>query len=190
MLANLYLNPLDHAVARRGWAMVRYADDFVVLCRTREEAEAVLAWLREWTTGAGLTLHPVKTRIVHVANEGFDFLGWHFRGDQKWPREKSVQKLRDKLRPLTRRTNGRSLGEIIAKANPTLRGWHGYFRASLPSALSDMDGWLRRRLRAMLRKREKRPGLGLSKADNVKWPNRWFAAQGLFSLKHGSCTYG
>ena len=190
MLANLYLNPLDHEMARRGWAMVRYADDFVVLCRTREEAETVLAWLREWTTGAGLTLHPTKTRIVHVASEGFDFLGWHFRGDKKWPRKKSVQKLRDKLRPLTRRTNGRSLGEIIAKANPILRGWHGYFRESLPSGLSDMDGWLRRRLRAMLRKREKRPGFGSNKADNTKWPNRWFAARGLFSLKHGSCAYG
>lgn len=190
MLANLYLNPLDHEMARRGWAMVRYADDFVVLCRTREEAEAVLAWLREWTTGAGLTLHPTKTRIVQVASEGFDFLGWHFRGDKKWPRKKSVQKLQDKLRPLTRRTNGRSLGEIIAKANPILRGWHGYFRESLPSGLSDMDGWLRRRLRAMLRKREKRPAFGLSKADHTKWPNRWFAAQGLFSLKHGSCAYG
>lgn len=190
MLANLYLNPLDHEMARRGWEMVRYADDFVVMCRTEEEAETVLAFLRDWTTGAGLTLHPTKTRIVHVDREGFDFLGWHFRGVRKWPRQKSVQKLRDKLRPLTRRTNGRSLREIIAKANPTLRGWHGYFRESLPSGLRDQDGWLRRRLRAMLRKREKRPGFGSTKDDNKRWPNRWFAAQGLFSLERGSCAYG
>lgn len=190
MLANLYLNPLDHEMARRGWEMVRYADDFVVMCRTEEEAETVLAFLRDWTTGAGLTLHPSKTRIVHVDREGFDFLGWHFRGVRKWPRQKSVQKLRDKLRPLTRRTNGRSLREIIAKANPTLRGWHGYFRESLPSGLRDQDGWLRRRLRAMLRKREKRPGFGSTKDDNKRWPNRWFAAQGLFSLERGSCAYG
>jgi RNA-directed DNA polymerase len=190
MLSNLYLNPLDHEMVRRGWAMVRYADDFVVLCQTREEAETVLAFLREWTTGAGLTLHPTKTRIVNVASEGFDFLGWHFRGDKKWPREKSVRKLQDKLRPLTRRTNGRSLGDIIARANPTLRGWHGYFRDSLPSGLSDLDGWLRRRLRAMLRKREKRPAYGRNATDHRRWPNRWFAAQGLFSLEHGSCAYG
>lgn len=189
-LANLYLNPLDHEMARRGWAMVRYADDFVVLCQTKEEAEAVLAFLREWTTGAGLTLHPTKTRIVNALTEGFDFLGWHFRGQKKWPRQKSVQKLQDKLRPLTRRTNGRSLCEIIAKANPILRGWHGYFRESLPSGLSGPDGWLRRRLRAMLRKREKRPAFGRSEADHRRWPNRWFAAQGLFSLEHGSCAYG
>jgi len=190
MLANLYLNPLDHEMVRRGWEMVRYADDFVVLCRTKEAADAVLAFLGDWTTAAGLTLHPTKTRIVNVTSEGFDFLGWHFRGNKKWPRKKSVQKLQDKLRPLTRRTNGRSLSDIIAKANPTLRGWHGYFRNSIPTRLNGLDGWLRRRLRAMLRKREKRPGYGRSAADSRRWPKRWFAAQGLFSLEHGSCTYG
>ena len=170
--------------------MVRYADDFVVLCRTKEEAETVLAFLREWTARAGLTLHPTKTRIVNAVHEGFDFLGWHFRGGKKWPRKKSLQKLQDKLRPLTRRTNGRSLSELIAKVNPILRGWHGYFRTSHRTGLSGPDGWLRRRLRALLRKREKRPGYGLSEADSRRWPNRWFAAQGLFSLERGSCAYG
>jgi RNA-directed DNA polymerase len=189
MLANLYLNPLDHAMDRRGWAMVRYADDLVVLGRSREEAEAVLNFLRDWTTGVGLTLHPTKTRIVNATDEGFDFLGWHFRGGKKWPRKKSLQKLQERLRPLTQRTHGRSLGEIIAQVNPILRGWHGYFRDSLRSGLSGPDGWLRRRLRALLRKREKRPGYGLSEADSRRWPNRWFAAQGLFSLEHGSCAY-
>jgi len=189
MLANLYLNPLDHEMDRRGWAMVRYADDLVVLCRSREEAGAVLNFLRDWTTGVGLTLHPTKTRIVNATDAGFDFLGWHFRGGKKWPRKKSLQKLQERLRPLTQRTHGRSLGEIIAQVNPILRGWHGYFRDSLRSGLSGPDGWLRRRLRALLRKREKRPGYGLSEADSRRWPNRWFAAQGLFSLEHGSCAY-
>ena len=132
-----------------------------------------------------------QTRIVEVAREGFDFLGWHFRGNnKKWPRKKSVQKLKDKLRPLTRRTNGRSLADIIATANPILRGWHGYFRDSVPSGLKDMDGWVRRRLRAMLRKREKRPAFGSNRNDHTRWPNRWFAARGLFSLELGSRTYG
>jgi RNA-directed DNA polymerase len=189
MLANLYLNPLDHEMGRRGWAMVRYADDLVVLCRSREEAETVLNYLRDWTTGAGLTLHPTKTRIVQATADGFDFLGWHFRGGQKWPRKKSLQKLQERLRPLTRRTPGQSLGALIAQVNPILRGWHGYFRDSLRSGLSGPDGWLRRRLRALLRKREKRPGYGLSEADSRRWPNRWFAAQGLWSLEHGSCAY-
>jgi RNA-directed DNA polymerase len=77
MLANLYLNPLDHQMVKKGWEMVRYADDLVVLCRTREEAEQVLADLRHWSEQAGLTLHPTKTRIVNAQSEGFDFLGWH-----------------------------------------------------------------------------------------------------------------
>jgi RNA-directed DNA polymerase len=190
LLANLYLNPLDHLMAEQGREMVRYADDLVVLCRTREEAEETLRQLRAWAEEAELTVHPTKTRIVNAQTEGFDFLGWHFRGGKKWPRKKSLKKLQDKLRPLTRRTNGRSLGEIITRANRILRGWHGYFRESCSSGLQGPDGWLRRRLRALLRKREKRPGYGLSKADSRKWPNRWFAAHGLFSLEHGSCAYG
>jgi RNA-directed DNA polymerase len=190
LLANLYLNPLDHQMARQGGEMVRYADDLVVRCRTKEQAEQALASLRQWAEQAGLTVHPTKTRIVNAQSEGFDFLGWHFRGGKKWPRQKSLQKLQEKLRPLSRRTNGQSLGERIAQINPILRGWHGYFRQSHPTGLSGPDGWLRRRLRAMLRKREKRPGYGLSEADSRRWPNRWFAAQGLFSLEHGSCAYG
>jgi len=190
MLANLYLNPLDHHMAQQGWEMVRYADDLVVLCHSREEAEQALTYLRQWSGKAGLTVHPTKTRIINAQSEGFDFLGWHFRGGRKWPRKKSLQKLQEKLRPFTGRTNGRSLGALIAKVNPILRGWHGYFRESYPTGLSGPDGWLRRRLRAMLRKRQKRPGCGLSQADSRQWPNRWFAKQGLFSLEHGSCNYG
>lgn len=190
LLANLYLHPLDHEMGRRGWAMVRYADDLVVLCRSQEEAETVLTELRAWTAAAGLTLHPTKTRIVNATVEGFDFLGWHFRGGKKWPRKKSLRKLQERLRPLTRRTGGRSLGEILAQVNPILRGWHGYFRGSHPTGLRGPDGWVRRRLRALLRKREKRPGYGLSEADSRRWPNRWFAAQGLWSLEQGSCAYG
>lgn len=190
LLANLYLNPLDHQMVSRGWEMVRYADDLVVLCRTQEEAEQALNYVRAWSQEAGLTVHPTKTRIVNIQSEGFDFLGWHFRGPSKWPRSKSLDKLRDRLRPLSGRNNGQSLGAIIAKVNPILRGWHGYFRASHPAHLRVPDGWLRRRLRAVLRKRQKRPGQGRSKEDHRRWSNRWFAAQGLFSLEHGSCAYG
>jgi RNA-directed DNA polymerase len=124
LLANLCLHPLDHEMARRGWALVRHADDFVVLCRTQAEAPTALAFLRQRTTAAGSTLHPTKTRLVHATEGAFDFLGWHFREGKKWPRKKSLQQLQDKLRPLTRRTNGRSLSEIIARVNPILRGWH------------------------------------------------------------------
>jgi RNA-directed DNA polymerase len=190
LLANLYLNPLDHDLAARGWAIVRYADDLVVLCPSREEAETVLTPLRAWSAEAGLTLHPTKTRIVNAQTDGLDFLGWTFKSGKKWPRKKSLQKLQDKLRPLTQRTSGLSLSALVAKLNPTLRGWRAYFGASQRTGLSGPDGWLRRRLRAFLRKQEKRPGYGLSQADSKRWPNRWFAEQGLYSLEYGSCTYG
>lgn len=190
LLANIYLHPMDQEMERRGWALVRYADDLVVLCRSQEEAQEVMNFLSGWTEAAGLTLHPTKTRIVNAIEEGFDFLGWHFRGTRKWPREKSLQKLREKLKPLSRRTQGGSFGEIITKLNRTLRGWYGYFRYCHPVHRQEPDAWLRRRLRAMLRKREKRPGYGRTEADSRRWPNRWFANQGLFSLEHGSCNYG
>jgi RNA-directed DNA polymerase len=189
LLANIYLNPLDHQMAGKGWKMTRYADDFVVLCQSEEEAKRVLEYLRAWTAEAGLTLHPVKTRIVNASTEGFDFLGWTFRGGKKWPRKKRVLKLRETLRPWTGRSSGLSLNMIVAKMNPTLRGWRGYFGASTRTNLRDVDGWLRRRLRAMLRRRERRQAFGLTPADHQRWPNCWFAKQGLYSLEYGTCEY-
>lgn len=189
LLANIYLNPLDHQMAGKGWKMTRYADDFVVLCQSEEEAKQVLEHLRAWTAEAGLTLHPEKTRIVNASAEGFDFLGWTFRGGKKWPRKKSVLKLREKLRPWTERSIGIGLDMIVARLNPTLRGWRGYFGASARTSLRDVDGWIRRRLRAILRRQEKRQAFGLTQTDHKRWPNHWFAKQGLYSLEHGPCEY-
>ena len=78
---------------------------------------------------------------------------------------------------------------IVAKLNPKLRGWRGYFGASTPTNLRDVDGWIRRRLRAMLRRRQRRQAFGLSPSDHQQWPNRWFATHGLYSLEHGTCDY-
>jgi RNA-directed DNA polymerase len=78
LLSNIYLDPLDHLMAEKGYEMVRYADDFVVLCRTPEDAAAALTVVRDWTASAGLTLHPVKTRLVNARTTGFDFLGYRF----------------------------------------------------------------------------------------------------------------
>jgi len=132
-----------------------------VLCRTQEEAETVLAFLRLWTAAAGLTLHPTQTRLVHAAEAGSDFLSGHFGGGQQWRRNKSLQRLQEKLRLRRKRSPGRSLSEIIAQVNLILRGWHGYFRESHWRGLRRADGWLGRRLGAILRKREERPGNGL-----------------------------
>jgi RNA-directed DNA polymerase len=181
LLANLYLDPLDHRLAAAGFEMVRYADDFVVLCRTAEDAQRALALLRHWTAEAGLRLHPQKTRVVDMrAPGGFDFLGYHFERDRRWPRDKSRRQLRDTVRPKTRRTNGHSLACIIADVNRTLRGWFEYFQHSQRTFLAE-DQWVRNRLRAILCKRRGH-GHHPRGQDYQRWPNAFFAAQGLFSL--------
>ena len=181
LLANLYLDPLDHALAAAGYEMVRYADDFVVLCRTAEDAEQALVIVRRWTEAAGLRLHPQKTHLVDLQHPGgFDFLGYHFERDRRWPRAKSLKKLKDVLRHKTRRTNGQSLAVIIADVNRTLRGWFEYFKHS-HGTFKTVDSWLRMRLRSVLRKRAGRHGRGIG-LDQQRWPNRFFAAQGLYSL--------
>jgi RNA-directed DNA polymerase len=181
LLSNLYLDPLDHRMAREGIEMVRYADDFVLLCRSREEAERALQRVREWTATAGLTLHPVKTRIVDETQTGFDFLGYHFQRGRRWPREKSRNKFRDTIRCKTRRTSGHSLKVIIAEVNRTLRGWFEYFKHSNRTTFREVDEWTRGRLRSLLRHRQKHKGRGRG-SDHQRWPNRFFAEQGLFSL--------
>lgn len=182
LLANIYLNPLDHLMAASGFEMVRYADDFVILCRSREAAEAALTAVRQWTEAAGLTLHPDKTRLVNAADPGgFDFLGYHFERGRHWPSKKACKQLRVRLRPLTKRTNGTSLGTIISKLNPILKGWYEYFKHGVPYDLKRVDGWVRMRLRSILRKRCKRRGRGRGK-DHQRWPNAFFAELGLFSL--------
>ena len=184
LLANLYLHPLDVLMAAKGYRMVRYADDFVVLCRTADEAAQALAEVRAWVEGNGLTLHPDKTRLgdCQDAGQGFDFLGYRFEAGKRWVRKKSPKALKDKLRSKTGRTHGTSLSRIIEEINPILKGWFGYFKHAHRLEFSRLDGFIRRRLRALLRKREKRPGMGRCHADHVRWPNAFFAEQGLFTL--------
>jgi RNA-directed DNA polymerase len=182
LLSNIYLDPLDHRLMARGFEMVRYADDFVVLCRTPEEAQRALEEVQRWTAEAGLTLHPVKTRIVDAAQAGgFDFLGYHFERGYKWPRRKSERKFRDTIRGKTRRTSGQSLAAIIVDLNRTLVGWFGYFKHSHKATFATLDKWVRMRLRSILRRRRGRRGRGRG-ADHQRWPNAFFTEQGLFSL--------
>jgi RNA-directed DNA polymerase len=182
LLSNIYLNPLDHLMAQAGFEMVRYADDFVILCRSEEEAERALEVVRAWVVSAGLTLHPKKTRIVDATQRGgFDFLGYHFERGYRWPRTKSLKKLKDTIRRKTRRANGHSLEQIIRDVNLTLRGWFEYFKHSLPNVMERLDGWIRRRLRSVLRKRQKRKGISRGR-DHNRWPNAFFEKHGLFSL--------
>jgi len=187
LLSNIYLNPLDHQMTARGFAMVRYADDFVILCRSQIEADQALAFVRQWCEAEGLTLHPTKTRIVDVRQDGFDFLGYHFATTSqgrldRWPRTKSMQKLKDTLRAKTRRNAGKSLRMIIADVNQTLIGWFGYFQHSNRWTFRAVDRLVRRRLRSILLRRigRDRHGDGLA---NQRWPNAYFQTRGYYSLQ-------
>lgn len=182
LLSNIYLDPLDHLMACRHIQMVRYADDFVILCRTENEALHALALVQTWTTQAGLTLHPTKTRIVDAtAPGGFDFLGYHFEQGTRRPRSKSLQRLKDTLRAKTARTRGQSLSAIISDLNRTLLGWFEYFKHSRHTTFGPLDGWTRMRLRSILRRRRGGSGRGHG-YDHLRWPNAFFANHGLFFL--------
>ena len=182
LLSNIYLDPLDHLMAQQGFEMVRYADDFVILCRSPEDAARALALVQEWTAEAGLKLHPEKTKIVDATIASFDFLGYRFDRGRRFPRPKSMQKLKDAIRAKTKRTSGESLTKIINDLTPRLRGWFEYFKHSHRYTFSALDGWIRMRLRSILRKRLGKQGRGRG-SDHHRWPNKFFAAHGLYSLK-------
>jgi len=183
LLSNLYLNDLDHRMAQAGYQMTRYADDMVIQCRSRKEAESALARVQAWTTQRGLTLHPTKTKIVDVHTEGFEFLGYHFIQHRRFPRKKSLAKFREVIRGKTKRTSGRSLRATINDVNRTLVGWFEYFKHSFWRVFRALDGWIRMRLRSILRRRMGRRGRGCNH-DHQRWPNAYFVKQGLFSLEH------
>jgi RNA-directed DNA polymerase len=181
LLSNLYLDPLDQKMASQGYEMVRYADDFVVLCRSRAAAEQALSEVESWTVDAGLQLHPEKTRIVDTTQPGgFDFLGYHFELGRRWPSKKSLKKHKETIRRQTRRTSGQSLREIIKSVNRVSRGWFEYFKHSYRTTFKPLDQWLRMRLRSILRRRQGKRGRGRGQ-DHHQWPNAYFAELGLLS---------
>ena len=183
LLSNIYLNGLDWKMARNGFEMVRYADDFVVLCPSQEEAQKALEQIKQWVEENGLKLHPTKTRLVDASQRGgFDFLGYHFERGRKWPRRKSLDKLKDAIRSKTRRSSGRSMKAICADLNPTLKGWYEYFKHGAPHVFKGIDGYVRGRLRSILRQQTKRKGRARG-TDQHRWPNPYFSAVGLFSLE-------
>lgn len=182
VLANIFLHDLDVALEKRGTAWVRYADDVVALCQSRDEAEQMLELIREILHGLGLKLSPEKTRIVHL-DEGFDYLGWHYQGTKRWPRTKSVDKLRHRLRAMTRRNRPGSLQFICAELAPVQRGWFNFFRnGNSQSAFTRLDKWLRQRLRSLLRRRHKCRGISRGGRDYRRWSNSYCVQQGFFSL--------
>ncbi len=179
LLANIYLHAMDEELEARHISWVRYADDFLLLSETREEAEAALEAVRGILTGLKLELSPEKTHIRHL-DEGFDFLGWHYQGQRRWPREKSVKGLRLTLREKTRRLRPGSMEQICAEVSPVLRGWYNYFRnGNSGPTFGDIISGVRRRLRSILNRRHKGQGIGKPNL-NFRWPNDFFRDRGLF----------
>lgn len=200
LLANIYLNDLDHLMDKAGRQMIRYADDFVVLCRSEAEAQAALEEIQEWAAQAGLTLHPTKTRLANLglAGEYLDFLGYRFKRNRlrksgkevilRLVRPKSLVKVKQTIRERTRRTSGESLSVIIRRLNEVLSGWSQYFSSAHGSIHKQLDQMSRRRLRAILAKRRKRPNWGGGSGHN-RWPNAFFAEHGLLSLEEAHALY-
>ena len=187
VLSNLYLNPLDHRMADAGFEMVRYADDFVVLCRSELEAQSAMDTIRSWVEQAGLTLHPTKTKIVDSRTESFVFLGYSFRGDKIYPRRESLAKMTARLTELTPRTRSGSIESIVKEINPILRGWFYYFRHCRWTIFTDLDAKLRGRLRRLLLKRHRRNPERLPRTH--RWPNDYFAKAGLISLREAHLRF-
>lgn len=182
LLSNIYLDPLDHLMEESGIEMVRYADDIVLLCRSEALAQEALKRIAAWTTEAGLTLHPEKTRLVNAAEPGgFDFLGYHFECGRKTPRKKSLDKIKEAIRETTRRNNGQSLEAIISNVNSRARGWFEYYKHSHRYTFEPLDRLIRTRLRSILRRRRGGQGRGRG-LDHNRWTNAFLTAEGLFSF--------
>jgi RNA-directed DNA polymerase len=184
LLANIYLNDLDYLIGEK-YRMVRYADDFVILTTSEAEAEKALTEVRQWMENHHLELHPDKTRIVNETDNpnGFDFLGYTFRKGMRFVRKKSRMAMRDKIRLHTRRSQGVGIITVIEKLNPILRGWFNYFKHVKKSELKAMDGFVRCRLRSILRKYQKKGGgTGRNILDHQQWTNAYFASLGLFTM--------
>ncbi len=184
LLANVYLHPLDSLMRRKGYKMVRYADDFVILCQSPEEAVKALSEVTRWTESNGLHLNPDKTHVgdCRERGQGFEFLGYRFEAGKRLVRKKSLKALKDRVRGRTKRTCGQSLKRVIERLNPMLRGWFEYFKHATRHELTAMDKFIRRRLRAILRHHTGRSGQGHCLSDHMRWTNAFFAAHGLFTM--------
>ncbi len=200
LLANIYLHAFDRAWAESGTGeLVRFCDDFVMLCTTRSQAEQAQRRATASLGELGLTLHPDKTRVVDLreGKEGFDFLGWHFHARMsgrlwemygkrryylhRWPSQRSMKRARQRVKALTGRNMvGLELRAVIGRLNPFLRGWGNYFRTGNAAAkFVSMDGYVAWRLRRLLVKQRGR-NLHAGQAD--LWTRTWFHDQGLHQL--------
>jgi RNA-directed DNA polymerase len=205
LLSNIYLHALDQAFADGAHGtLVRYADDFVVACRSEHQARAAQQLAGEVLADLGLELHPEKTRMVDLreGREGFDFLGCHFRARvsgrmlergvrrcylQRWPSQRAMKRVRARIKALTGRGRvGMDIRDVIAAINPVLRGWGNYFRTgNAHGKFVQIDDYVRGRLRGLMLKRY---GRNLRPGQSPVWTREWFEAHGLYRLR-GTVRY-
>jgi RNA-directed DNA polymerase len=201
LLSNLYLHAFDRALVERGVGeLVRYADDFVVLCRSEGQARAALGAVGEILGRLGLELHADKTRVVDLRDgrEGFDFLGCHFHARvsgrllergirryylQRWPSQRAMKRIRVRVKALTdrrRRAGMKDVREVIADLNPVLRGWGSYFRTgNAAKKFRQIDRHVAWRLKRLLIKRK---GRNLRAGEADRWTVDWLSGLGLHRL--------
>jgi RNA-directed DNA polymerase len=207
LLSNIYLHVLDTELSARGVGeLVRYADDGVVLCRSRRQAQAALDAVGEILAGLGLRLHPDKTRIVDLreGREGFDFLGCHFRARMsgrlweqrrvrryylhRWPSQRAMKRLREKVKARTgrNRVGVRDVRTVIEELNPILRGWGNYFRTgNAANKFRQVDRYVVDRLCSLMVKKR---GRNLRAGQVRQWDEDWFNGLGLYRLR-GTVRY-
>ncbi|WP_135556251.1 group II intron reverse transcriptase/maturase [Paenibacillus cymbidii] len=176
LLANLYLNHFDWGMKEKGFAVVRYADDAVMLCKTKEQAEeayqAARILLEEELR---LRMHPEKTKVVHV-DEGFRFLGFDFWKQYLILPDAKLKKYKEKVRQITRRQQGNNLHEMIVKLNEVSRGFGNYFGiGDVKGKFQRLDEWMRMRVRAFMRKKK-------SRVSNRLLPNKTLEEAGMVFL--------
>jgi RNA-directed DNA polymerase len=200
LLSNIYLHVFDRAFVARGiGTLVRYADDWVVLCRSEREALAALEAAGEILAGLGLELHPEKTRVVDLreGREGFDFLGCHLRARvsgrllergirryylQRWPSQRAMKRIRGKIKAKTgrNRCGVTDIRVVIDELNPILRGWGNYFRTgNAAEKFIEIDRYATWRLKRLMVKRQ---GRNLRAGQAERWTYTWFHGLGLHQL--------
>jgi group II intron reverse transcriptase/maturase len=203
LLCNIALSVLDEALAKaklQTGTVVRYADDWVVLCPTKQRAEVARSIAEVALAPLGLRLHPDKTRIVHLRNgaEGFDFLGFHHHMVESWkwpgryylhcwPSTRAMASLRTKVREMTdRRYVGLSLDVVVQRLNPVLRGWAGYFRhGNSARKFSAIDSYVAERMAILASNKH-----GLSGRNwATRFTHEWSKSLGLYTLS-GNVIYG